>query len=420
MKKLISIILCAALAHAALTACGSTAAPTPTAEPVQTAEPTPEPTPEPTAEPAPTPEPTPESVNYDELELTLQQMTLEEKVGQLFIIRPDALDLTQTPEQIKDPYAEGVTELSSAMADVLYKYPVGGIALFGKNISTPQQMSGFIDALQNAGGIPLFMAVDEEGGRVARIANSSAFDVAKYSSAADVGASGDTTAAEDMGETIGAYLREYGFNMDFAPVADVYSNPDNTVIGDRAFSSDAGTAAQMAKAMADGLKQQQIIPTFKHFPGHGDTAEDSHNGIAVNYKSKEEMESCEWLPYGSLSREDCVMVGHIATPEITGDMTPASMSSEIVTGILRQQLGFEGVVITDALAMGAITEEYTSADAAVNAIAAGCDILLCPYDFCEAFEAVTDAVSNGTISEERINESVYRILLLKQTYGLLN
>ena len=140
----------------------------------------------------------------------------------------------------------------------------------------------------------------------------------------------------------------------------------------------------------------------------------------MNYKSKEEMESCEWLPYGSLSREDCVMVGHIATPEITGDMTPASMSSEIVTGILRQQLGFEGVVITDALAMGAITEEYTSADAAVNAIAAGCDILLCPYDFCEALEAVTDAVSNGTISEERINESVYRILLLKQTYGLLN
>ena len=278
MKKLISIILCAALALAALTACGSTAAPTPTAEPVQTAAPTLEPTPEPTAEPAPTPEPTPESVTDP-----LVQMTLEEKVGQLFIIRPDALDLTQTPEQIKDPYAEGVTELSSAMADVLYKYPVGGIALFGKNISTPQQMSGFIDALQNAGGIPLFMAVDEEGGRVARIANSSAFDVAKYSSAADVGASGDTTAAEDMGETIGAYLREYGFNMDFAPVADVYSNPDNAVIGDRAFSSDAGTAAQMAKAMADGLKQQQIIPTFKHFPGHGDTAEDSHNGIAVNY-----------------------------------------------------------------------------------------------------------------------------------------
>lgn len=133
MKKLISIILCAALALAALTACGSTAAPTPTAEPVQTAAPTPEATPEPTAEPAPTPEPTPESVTDP-----LVQMTLEEKVGQLFIIRPDALDLTQTPEQIKDPYAEGVTELSSAMADVLYKYPVGGIALFGKNISTPQ------------------------------------------------------------------------------------------------------------------------------------------------------------------------------------------------------------------------------------------------------------------------------------------
>lgn len=377
---------------------------------------TPQAQPEEAPSSSPADEPTPAA---DALELTLQQMTLEEKVGQLFIVRPDALDLTLTPEQIKDPYAEGVTELSSAMADVLDKYHVGGIALFGKNILTSQQMTGFIDELQSASGIPLFVAVDEEGGRVARIANSSAFDVAKYSSAADVGAGGDPAAAEDMGKTIGAYLSEYGFNMDFAPVADVYSNPDNTVIGDRAFSSDAGTAAQMAKAMAEGLKQQHIIPTFKHFPGHGDTAEDSHIGIAVNYKSKSEMESCEWLPYESIGSESGVMVGHIATPEITGDMTPASMSAEIVTGVLRQQLGFDGVVITDALAMGAITEEYTSAEAAVKAIEAGCDILLCPDDLQGAYEGVVDAVNNGTLSEERIDESVYRILLLKQTYGLL-
>lgn len=365
------------------------------------------------------PFPSESSQTEDEIELIMQQMTLREKVGQLFIIRPDALDLSQTTEQIKDFSADGVTELSSAMVDVLDDYPVGGIVMFGKNISTPGQITEFISSLQNASSTPLFMAVDEEGGLVSRLANNAAFDVQKYTSAAAVGENGDTTAAMDMGVTIGTYLRQYGFNLDFAPVADVNSNPKNTVIGNRAFSSDANIAANMAKAMAEGLKQRQIIPTFKHFPGHGDTAEDSHNGIAVSCKSKEEMKSCEWLPYESLTIRDCVMVGHIATPEITGNLTPASMSYEIVNGILRVQLNFEGVVITDSLEMGAITDEYTAAEAAVNAIEAGCDILLCPDDLQKTFEAVMEAVENGTISEERINESVYRILLLKQTYGLL-
>ena len=359
------------------------------------------------------------SQTEDEIGLILQQMTLREKVGQLFIIRPDALDVSQTTEQIEASSADGVTELSSAMVAMLDNYPVGGIVMFGKNISTPGQITEFINNLQNAGNTPLFMAVDEEGGLVARLANNAAFDVRKYKSAAAVGESGDTTAAMDMGATIGTYLRRYGFNLDFAPVADVNSDPNNTVIGNRAFSSDANIAANMAKAMAEGLKQQQIIPAFKHFPGHGDTAEDSHNGIAVSYKSKLEMEICEWLPYESLTTRDCVMVGHIATPEITGNLTPASMSYEIVNGILREQLNFDGVVITDSLEMGAITDEYTAAEAAVSAIKAGCDILLCPDNLQETFEAVIEAVENGTISEERINESVYRILLLKQTYGLL-
>lgn len=348
----------------------------------------------------------------DEVELILQKMTFREKVGQLFIIRPDALELPTS--------TGGVTELSNTMANTLDNYPVGGIIMFGRNISTPGQITKFINNLQNASNIPLFMAVDEEGGLVARLANNAAFDVQKYKSAAAVGESGDTTAAKNMGTTIGTYLRRYGFNLDFAPVADVNSNPNNTVIGNRAFSSDADVAANMAKAMAEGLKQQQIIPTFKHFPGHGDTAEDSHNGIAVSYKSKEEMEVCEWLPYKSLSTRDCVMVGHVATPKITGNLTPASMSDEIVNGVLRQQLNLKNnVVITDALEMGAITNEYTAAEAAVNAIKAGCDILLCPDNLQETFEAVIEAVKNGTISEKRINESVYRILLLKQTYGLL-
>ena len=355
----------------------------------------------------------------DEIKVLLQQMTLREKVGQMFIIRPDALDSSQTTEQIKDSSAEGVTELSGTMADMLNNYPVGGVAMYGKNIFDPKQITEFINSLQSACNIPLFMAVDEEGGIVARIANNSAFDVTKYKSAAAVGESGDTSAAAEMGTTIGAYLHKYGFNLDFAPVADVNSNPSNTVIGTRSFSSDADVTAGMAKAMAEGLEKQQIIPTFKHFPGHGDTAEDSHKSIAVSHKTKEEMEDCEWLPYESLSTKSCVMVGHIAAPEITGDLTPASMSSEIVNDILRKQLGFAGVVITDSLEMGAVTNDYTAAEAAVNAIEAGCDVLLCPDNFQEAFDAVLSAAENGTISEEHINESVYRILLLKQSYGLL-
>lgn len=221
--------------------------------------------------------PTAPSQTDDEIELKLRQMTLKEKVGQLFIVRPDALDLSQTAEQIKDPSADGVKELSNDMADMLDNYPVGGIAMFGKNISTPDQITEFVNSLQNSGNIPLFMAIDEEGGLVARIAGNDAFNVRRYKSAAAVGESGDPAAAAEMGQTIGRYLHQYGFNLDFAPVADVNSNPNNPIIGNRAFSSDADAAAKMAKAMAEGLKKQQVIPTFKHFPGHGDTAEDSHN-----------------------------------------------------------------------------------------------------------------------------------------------
>jgi len=356
----------------------------------------------------------------DPLEVMLQQMTLREKVGQLFIIRADALDLTQTPEQIIDPSAHGVTELSEEMEAVLKAYPVGGIALFRKNIVDEKQLETLMGALQSTGEIPLFMAVDEEGGLVARLANHPAFDLPKYASAAAVGKSGASGDALEMGASIGAYLYRYGFNMDFAPVADVNTNPNNPVIGNRAFSSDAATASEMAKAMAQGLKGEGIIPVFKHFPGHGDTKEDSHGGIAVSYKTKEEMEACEWLPYEGLTHRDCVMIGHIATPNITGDLTPATLSAAIVTDVLRGQLGFAGIVITDSLAMGAITENYTSGEAAVGALKAGCDILLGPEELREAFDAVVAAVEDGTLSEDMLNERVYRILQLKEEYGLLN
>lgn len=351
-----------------------------------------------------------------DIDAILQQMTLREKVGQMFLVRPGSLGASQ---QGNAAAAVGATALTEPMINALQNYPVGGIIMFRENITDPQQIVDFTESLQNASKIPLFMAIDEEGGTVARLANHTAFDLPTYESAAAVGKSGDPADALSMGNTIGAYLQQYGFNMDFAPVADVNTNPNNSVIGSRAFSSDADIAAQMAAAMAQGLKQQNIIPVFKHFPGHGDTAEDSHDGIAVSYKTKEEMEKCEFLPYEKLTSEDCVMVGHISAPGITGDLTPATLSHEFVNDILRQQLSFDGPIITDSLAMGAITKKYSPGKAAIKAIEAGCDILLDPENFQEAFDAVIAAIEEGDIDEQRIDESVYRILTIKKAYGLL-
>ena len=271
MKRL----LLPALLLTTLTACTATPAGTlPAAAPT----PTPASTPAPTAAPAPA-----------------DALTPEEKIGQLFIIRPDALDLTLPQETINDAKADGVTTLTDAMRETLQAYPVGGICQFGKNITDPEQLAQFNADLQAASRTPLFIAVDEEGGAVARLANHPAFDLPQYESAAAVGASGDPADACAMGQTIGAYLKEYGFNMDFAPDADVNTNPDNPIIGTRAFSSNAATAAEMAAAAADGLRTGGILPTLKHFPGHGDTAEDSHTALAVTYKTLDELQVCELL-----------------------------------------------------------------------------------------------------------------------------
>ena len=358
--------------------------------------------------------------DMDAVSARMQTMTLEEKVGQLFIIRVDALDLSQPVTQVNDAWAEGMLFLSEDMEKTLEKYPVGGVVLSGKNIADQKQLLSFTRALKNAGDIPLFIAVDEEGGLVARLANTWSLNLPQYESAMAVGASGDPKDAQDMGRTIAAYLRVYGFNMDFAPVADVFTNPQNTVIGSRAFASDAQTVTQMTRAFSDELQKKEIIPVYKHFPGHGDTAEDSHTGLAVSYKTKEEMLSCEWLPYETLSQYNCVMTAHVATPNVTGHMLPATMSPEILQDVLRKELGFTGVILTDSMDMGAITEAYTPGEAAVQCILAGCDMVLGPENLQEAYDALLSAVKNGDIPEERIDESVYRVLTLKESYGILN
>lgn len=346
---------------------------------------------------------------------TAATLTLEQKVGQLFIVRPDALDLTLSQETIDDPRADGVTQVTDAMRETLQQYPVGGICQFGKNIESPSQLAHFNKDLQAASATPLFITVDEEGGMVARLANNDAFDLPRYASAAAVGASGDPENARAMGQTIGGYLKTYGFNMDFAPDADVNTNPDNPIIGERAFSSDAATAAQMAAAAAEGLRQNGILPTLKHFPGHGDTAEDSHTDLAVTYKTREELENCELLPFAADTGLHAVMVGHIAAPNVIGSDTPATLSAELIAMIPDAE---NTLIVTDSLSMDAITKAYTPGEAAVQTIQAGCDVLLMPNSLQEAYDAVLAAVQNGTISEARLDQSVNKILHYKQQFAV--
>ena len=398
MKKLLTL---AALLLALLWGC----TPTP---PETTTEATTE------AQPETTQPPTEAPTEPDPLVLQLEAMTLEEKVGQLFMVTPGTLGLPQIKAPMEALSQEQLTQMENAIREIFAKYPVGGIVQFAADLYSPEQITAYNALLQRAAEIPLFLGIDEEGGTVARLANHSAFDLPQYQSAGAVGASGNPEDALKMGQTIGAYLGEYGFNMDFAPVADVNTNPNNPVIGNRSFSSDCNVAGQMAKAMAEGLEEQGIVPVFKHFPGHGDTAQDSHEEVAYSNKTLEELQACEFIPFSGLTENQCVMVGHIALPEVTGNMTPATLSSEIVTGLLREKLGFRGLILTDSMVMEAITDNYSSAEASLLALEAGCQIILQPADFPSAFAGVVEAVEAGDFPEEQLNAVVLQILRFKQ------
>ena len=351
---------------------------------------------------------------------TAATLTLEQKVGQLFIVRPDALDLTLTQETIDDPRADGVTQVTDAMRETLQQYPVGGICQFGKNIESPSQLAHFNKDLQAASATPLFITVDEEGGMVARLANNDAFDLPRYASAATVGASGDPENARAMGQTIGGYLKTYGFNMDFAPDADVNTNPDNPVIGTRAFSSEPQTAADLVGGACAGFADAGIACTLKHFPGHGDTSEDTHVGTVTLNKTLDDLRSCELVPFAqNVNNAPLIMAAHITVPQVTGDDTPASLSSVMLTDLLRGELGYQGLIVTDSLAMQAITDVYTPGQAAVKALQAGADLLLMPNGLADAYTAVLEAVQDGTIPQQRLDESVQRILQCKYQYGIL-
>ena len=350
------------------------------------------------------------------IEAQLSQMSIREKVGQLFCVRPESLDpvFQASGEGMMAYHMQAVNEETKAFCE---KYPVGGVTLFSHNIDNPEQLKAFTRDLHALAGAPL-LSIDEEGGRVARIGNNEKFKVPTYASMAAVGATGDPAKALEAGVAIGTYLKEYGFDVDFAPVADVNTNPQNIVIGDRAFSNDPKTAAPKVVNFMEGLHKMGVSACIKHFPGHGDTTGDSHKEYVQSDKTWEELVDCELVTFKAAIKAGAPMImsAHVALPNATGDNLPATLSSYILKDKLRGELGYQGVIITDAMGMKAISDRYSSGESAVMTLQAGADIVLMPENLPEAFDAVVAAVEDGTLSEARIDESVRRVLALKLAF----
>ncbi len=366
-----------------------------------------EPEPESESEPVPEPEPEPEPSEEELLDIRAQEildsMTLNEKIYQLFFVTPKLL----TGE-------ENVTELSYLMKETLNKKPVGGIVLFKENIISKEQVKSLnSDIAQNA-KFGILISVDEEGGSVARLGNAN-IGFLSPPHMAEIGAEGDVNKAYEVGSSLAQSLKELNFNMDFAPVADILTNPVNIVVKKRSFGSDANLVSGMVEAEVRGFLDNDMVCSLKHFPGHGNTEADSHKGMAVSLCDLDTLREREFAPFkaGIEAGAETVMVGHISLPNIIGDDTPATLSPLIVTDLLRQELNFKGVIITDSMQMGAVADYYTPEEAAVKALLAGNDMILMPTDLDRAYNGILTAVQSGEISEDRIDESVLRILALK-------
>ncbi len=344
----------------------------------------------------------------DEVQRIVSAMSLEDKVAQLFLVKPEAIVDIGT-----------ATAAGESTKQAIDKTPVGGFVYFSDNLQSEQQVQEMLSNVQKYSkdrtGLPAFLSVDEEGGTVARVAGSGRFDVPNVGNMADIGASGDVQKAKQAGETIGTYLSALGFNLDFAPDADVLTNPENTVVKKRSFGSDPQVVSDMSLAVAQGLAQHQIHSVYKHFPGHGATEGDTHKGYAYTNKTLDELKQSELVPFAHAIENgaEFIMAAHISVPNITNDDTPTSLSKTMITDVLREQMGYDGIVVTDAMNMGAVTEQYTSAQAAVKALQAGADIILMPENFQKAYQGVLDAVKSGELTEEQIDTAVTRIVKVK-------
>ena len=347
----------------------------------------------------------------EKVEKIVNNMTLEEKVGQIFMVAPEAVD--------KD--GGSTTVFTENIEKEIEKYNLGGYILFASNIENPTQTQELINGLKKSSKIQPFVGVDEEGGRVARIGKNSAMGVEKIEPMAQVGKSQNYERANEIGTTIGKYIKNLGFNLDFAPDTDVLTDSNNTEIGDRSFGNDPEVVGKMATEVVKGLQSENISTVLKHFPGHGGSIGNSHQGFSLSNRTEEELKNCEIVPFKTAIENgaDCVMVAHMSLPNVTGDNIPATLSKKVVTDMLKTELNFKGVVFSDSMSMGAITENYGTGDACVKAVEAGIDMVLMPENLDEAYNAVLEAVKNGKISQERLDDAVSRIIKAKIQRGII-
>lgn len=343
-----------------------------------------------------------------------QKMTLEEKVCQLFVVNLEQLDPS------KGSYYEH-TKVTEQMKETLRQYPVGGVILFSRNIAKREQTAKLNEELQNSLVTPLFVMVDEEGGSVARIGSNKKMGTTSFPSAEEIGTTQNDTYTYNMGKTIGKEMKELGFNVDLAPVADVKTNDLNAEIGNRSFGDDPQKVSQYVNAFVQGLDQQNISATLKHFPGQGSSGGDTHEESVDIDSTIASLRKTDFLPFknGIAAGADFIMVSHISVSKVTESSIPASMSDLIMQTILRDELSFEKIIITDAFDMASITEYYTAGAAATHAIKAGADIVLMPEHFIEAFDEVLAMVEDGTYDEGRLEDTVLRILAVKIQRGIL-
>lgn len=354
------------------------------------------------AQPEPTPR-TSAAVRKDAAQTLLDGMTTQEKICQLLIVHPEALTGGGT-----------VTGMTDELAAALRAYPVGGLLLSAGNMTSGEQLAALTAALSNGCKTAPLISVDEEGGRVARLMNT--VGTTKLGSMYSYRAQG-TQGAHDNAQTIARDIAAYGFNTDFAPVADVWTNKRSNAIGDRAYSDDYDEAAELVAAAVKGFHDGGVICCLKHFPGHGSTETDSHNGAATVDKTLPQLRQEDLKPFvsGIAAGADMVMVGHLTVP--TMDDAPASVSRKIVTNLLRYDLGFRGVIVTDGLQMQALTQ-YTDGEKAVLALAAGNDMLLEISDVPGTVAAIEKALADGTLTQAALDQSVLRILQLKLAHGI--
>ena len=349
------------------------------------------------------------------VEKIMQEMTLSDMVYQMLFVRPEAITGVGQAIQAGSQTKEG-----------LANYPVGGIAYFAQNFQNREQTKEMIKNTKSYSKIPLFISVDEEGGRVSRLGANSQMGITKHPPMLEIGNTKDSQKAYEVGKTLAKELKELGFNMDFAPITDVLVETKTNEIGDRSFGSDPQIVAQMVRSEVTAMQKNGISATLKHFPGHASAGENSHYKATVSTRTLEQFKSTEFIPFiaGIDAGADFVMVSHMILINATEEKVPSSISKEIITDLLKNELGFKGIIITDSFEMGGIKSEDKNKQLeenvknAVKAIEAGADMILMPMNMKATHDGIVAAVKSGEISAERIKESVRKIISLKVKKGM--